>query len=67
MARLDRDTALAAALAAEKVTAFVDSWYSQAMWSTLRKHPRSVYHMKRPVQVVAGCLMKAIAVARVLS
>ncbi|DBA90081.1 TPA: hypothetical protein ACH3X1_003400 [Trebouxia sp. C0004] len=38
--RLNRDTALAATIDAEGLAAFVDSWYSQPMWSTLCRHPK---------------------------
>ena len=34
------DDALAASMRAGGLRAFVDSWYSAGMWSTLRAHPR---------------------------
>lgn len=42
LARQARDTALADALMADGLEAFVQSWYQQPMWSSLVKHPRLV-------------------------
>ena len=43
LVRQARDTALADALNAHGVSAFVESWYRQPMWASLITHPRSVY------------------------
>lgn len=39
--RLNKDIALAAALADQGLPSFVQSWYLQPMWSSLNAHPRS--------------------------
>ena len=40
-ARRSRDGALAAALRQSGVQSFVEDWYRQPLWRSLRAHPRS--------------------------
>ena len=40
VARREKDAGLAQALLAEGLPAFVEAWYQQPMWQSLRAHPR---------------------------
>lgn len=41
LARCEKDDALAAVLEEKGAMAFIQDWYQQPMWRTLRQHPRS--------------------------
>lgn len=69
LVRQARDTALAAALKADGLGVFVESWYRQPMWASLVSHPRSVFmccdHNDSPNRL-SHCLMFGKDVQRML-